>query len=40
MVKQTDEDWGLPRRKPITKEVLDRAIRAEEDARLDRLYQS
>ena len=32
MVKQTDEDWALPRRKPITKEVLDRAIRAEEDA--------
>ncbi len=32
MVKQNDEDWALPRRKPITKEVLDRAIRAEEDA--------
>ena len=25
MVKQTNEDWTLPRRKPITKEVLDRA---------------
>lgn len=32
MVKQNNEDWTLPRRKPITKEVLDRAIRAEEDA--------
>ena len=32
MVKHNDEEWTLPRRKPITKEVLDRAIRAEEDA--------
>jgi hypothetical protein len=32
MVKHNDEDWALPQRKPITKEVLDRAIRAEEDA--------
>ena len=32
MVKHNDEDWTLPQRKPITKEVLDRAIRTEEDA--------
>ena len=32
MVKHNDEEWTLPRRKPITKEALDRAIRAEEDA--------
>jgi hypothetical protein len=32
MVKHEDEDWTLPQRKPITKEVLDRAIRSEEDA--------
>jgi hypothetical protein len=32
MVKHNDEEWTLPRRKPITKEVLDRAVRAEEDA--------
>ncbi len=34
MVKQIDaeEGWALPRRKPITKEVLDQAIAAEEDA--------
>jgi hypothetical protein len=33
MVKHTDEDgWTLPQRKPITKEVLDGAIRAEEEA--------
>ncbi len=32
MVKHNDEDWTLPRRKPITKAVLERAIRAEEDA--------
>jgi hypothetical protein len=33
MVKYSDEDgWSLPQRKPITKEVLDRAIRAEEEA--------
>ena len=32
MVKHNDEEWTLPRCKPITKEVLDRAIRAEEDA--------
>jgi hypothetical protein len=32
MVKQTDEDWALPRRKPITKAVFDRAIRTEENA--------
>ena len=27
-----DEDWTLPQRKPITKEALDRAIGAEEEA--------
>ena len=32
MVKHDDGDWALPRRKPITSEVLDRAIRAEKDA--------
>ena len=34
MVKQIDADegWDLPRRKPITKEVLDQAIAAEEKA--------
>jgi hypothetical protein len=32
MVKHNDEEWTLPRRKPITKELLDRAIHAEEDA--------
>ncbi len=34
MVKQIDakEEWALPRRKPITKEVLDQAIAAEEEA--------
>jgi hypothetical protein len=33
MVKRHDGDgWSLPERKPITKEVLDRVIRAEEDA--------
>ncbi len=32
MVKYNDEDWTVPRRKPITKAVLDRAIRTEEDA--------
>jgi len=33
MVKYTDEGgWTLPQRKPITKEVVDRAIRAEEEA--------
>ena len=31
MVKD-DEGWTPPQRKPITKEVLDRAIGAEEDA--------
>jgi hypothetical protein len=30
MVKHNDEEWTLPRRKPITKEVLDRAVRAED----------
>jgi hypothetical protein len=30
MVKHHDDDWDLPRRKPITQEVLDRAIEAEE----------
>jgi len=32
MVKHNDEDWSLPQRKPITKEVIDCAIRAEEAA--------
>lgn len=34
MVKHidSDENWALPRGKPITKEVLGRAIAAEEDA--------
>jgi len=32
MVKHNDEEWTLPRRKPITKEALDRAICTEEDA--------
>jgi len=31
MVKK-DEGWTLPRRKPVTKESLDRAISAEEEA--------
>ena len=34
MVKQIDESWVLPRSKPITKELLDRAISAEENAAL------
>src|ERR1700712_2914568 len=32
MVKDSDPGWTLPRRRPITKEVLDRAIDAEEAA--------
>ena len=32
MVKDNDEGWVVPRRKPITKDVLDRAIAAEEEA--------
>ncbi len=32
MVKDSDADWALPQRKPITQEVLDRAIDAEEEA--------
>ncbi len=32
MVKDSDADWTLPQRKPITQEVLDRAIDAEEEA--------
>ena len=32
MVKHIDDDWTLPRRKPITKAVLDRSIHAEENA--------
>lgn len=32
MVKDNDASWILPKRKPITKEVLDRAIKAEEEA--------
>ncbi len=32
MVKDNDQGWDLPRRKPITKDVLDRAIDAEEKA--------
>jgi len=31
MVKE-DEGWTLPRRKPVTKELLDQAISAEEEA--------
>ena len=36
MVKHIDanEDWTLPRRKPITEEVIDQAIATEEDAAL------
>ena len=30
MVKAKDAGWDLPRRKPVTKEVIERAIRAEE----------
>ena len=32
MVKDTDEGWMPPQRKPITKALLDRAIGAEEEA--------
>ena len=32
MVKDDDEGWMLPQRKPITKDALDRAIGAEEGA--------
>ena len=32
MVKDNDESWTLPQRKTITKEVLDCAIGAEEEA--------
>ena len=32
MMKDNDEGWMLPQRKPITKDHLDRAIRAEKDA--------
>jgi hypothetical protein len=32
VVKDSDADWTLPQRKPITEEVLDRAIDAEEEA--------
>jgi hypothetical protein len=32
VVKDNDAGWSLPQRKPITKDVLDRAIKAEEDA--------
>ncbi len=32
MVKDNDQGWTLPTRKPITKDVLDRAIEAEETA--------
>ena len=32
MVKDNDADWTPPRRKPIARAGLDRAIRAEEDA--------
>jgi hypothetical protein len=31
-VTQNDDDWLLPQRRPVTKAMLDRAIRAEEDA--------
>jgi hypothetical protein len=34
MVKSNDENWMLPQRKPITKDVLDRAINTEEAAAL------
>ena len=32
MVKDNDESWVLPRRKPITKDVIERAIATEEEA--------
>jgi hypothetical protein len=32
MVKNTDSGWALPKRKPITNDVVDRAIDAEEEA--------
>lgn len=32
MVKNTDSDWALPKRRPITRHVLDRAISAEATA--------
>jgi hypothetical protein len=32
MVKDNDKGWMLPQRKPVTKDVLDRAIGAEEEA--------
>ena len=32
MVKDSDEGWMLPQRKPITKDVLDRAIGSEKEA--------
>jgi hypothetical protein len=32
MVKDSDAEWTLPKRMPITKEVVDRAINAEEAA--------
>jgi len=32
MVKDNDAEWVLPQRKPITKDVLDRAIDAEDEA--------
>jgi len=32
MVKDNGTEWLLPRRKPITKDVLDRAIDTEEEA--------
>ena len=32
MVKDNEKGWVLPQRKPITKDVLDRAIDAEEEA--------
>jgi len=32
MVKDDDTSWALPQRKPVTKDVIDRAINAEEEA--------
>ena len=32
MVKENDEGWMPPQRRPVTKDVLDRAIGAEEEA--------
>jgi len=39
VVKNNDADWVLPQRKPITRDVLDRAINAE-DAAASREHQA